>query len=68
MTLYFQLQFIRVSCTVDTRNKIRNSIKNREINSAIKRKNYNPERQKQYEKMKYKRKPSLKKEYQRKKN
>ena len=37
-------------------------------NSAIKRKIYNPERQKQYEKMKYKRKPSLKKEYDRKKN
>ena len=68
MTLYFQFQFIKLSCPLDVGNGIRNSIKNRKNNSAMKKKCYdNPELRKQYEKRKYKKNSELKKKYQRKK-
>ena len=62
MALYFQTQFIRVSCTLYARKRIRNPIKNRKINSAKKMKCHdNPEPGKEYKKNKYKKTPELKK-------
>ena len=44
MTLYFQTQFNRVICTLHARKIIRNSIKNKKTNSAMKMKYHdNPE-------------------------
>lgn len=51
MTCYFHVHFIKVNCTVDVRNGVKNSIKNRKNNSAMKKKCHdNPKLQKQYEK------------------
>lgn len=51
MTLYFQIEFVRLCCTLYARNVIKNSIKNRRENSAVKRKYYdNPEPQKKHKK------------------
>ena len=69
ITVYFQIQFIRVSCILNARNKITNSIRNRRKNSAMKIKYHdNPESQKEYEKRKFKENPELRNECQRKKN
>ena len=58
MTLYFQTQFNRVSCTLHARKRIRNPIKNRKRNSAMKMKYHdNPEPGKEYKKNKYKKNP-----------
>ena len=55
MTLYFQTQFNRVSCTLHARKRIRNPIKNRKRSSAMKMKYHdNPEPGKEYQKNKYK--------------
>ena len=63
MILYFQIRFIKVSCTLHVKNKIWNSIKIRRKNSAMKRKYHdNPEPQKEYKKRKYKENNELKKE------
>ena len=50
-TLYFQIELVRLCCALHARNAIRNSIKNRRENSAVKSKYYdNPEPEKKYKK------------------
>lgn len=61
MILYYQTQFIKVSCTTDQEIAL-GTFKTRGTNSAEMNRKYhdNPESQKQYEKREYKRNSELK--------